>query len=75
MDHPVIQMWLARGRRTTRGFEGEKKVRGRVSVDECHEKTGMTPKDRRFFGTPSYAVESKGRWPSDRKRKAVLLLD
>lgn len=49
MDRPVVKRWLARGPRTIRGFVGKGRVRGRLSVDGCHEKTGSSPKDETIF--------------------------
>ena len=72
----MVERWLARGPRTIRGFVGKRRVRGRLSVDGCHEKTGSSPKDETIFDNLSCTVESKeygGRWPSDRERKPVLL--
>lgn len=71
-----MQRWLAQGPRAVRGFVGQRKVRRKFSVDDCHEKTGMIPKDRMwFFDIPLYTVESKeyGGMASDRERKPVLM--
>ena len=42
-----------------RGFGGQKNVRGRSSVGECHEKTVLVPKNRAFLDDPSCTVEGK----------------
>ena len=58
MDHPVIQSWLAQRPRTTRGFAGQRSVGRNLGVEECHEKTGSMPNDRRFLGY-SYTVSGE----------------
>ena len=58
MDDPVIQSWSAQRPRTTRGFVGQRLVCRNLSVDECHEKTGSMPNNRRFLGH-SYTVSGE----------------
>ena len=55
MDDLVIQSWSAQRPRTTRGFVGQRSVGRNLSVDECHERTGSMPNNRRFLGY-SYTV-------------------